>query len=386
MFYSDSLEVPYRHIHLASGAMSTNSSGACKDAKPACLSDDVVVVMRHILRERSNPEIVQLAKKLYKQGIFKCSKLKLLSKNLIEQKLSEQQVDLGEVADILEVWTALQKSSKSDSHFLDSELEDHAAVADDTSSVARGQGSGGSQGSPEGDNSKSARERSRSPRNRADDDDDSWGSWHHDGRRSEKVVGLVPLASVKGSVGLQQRQTPPSCLPPSLPRRGLQATQPCVSPQAARYRLQGLPPPLWTAVVENDIDEVKRLHQTGGRAAIEMQHQRWTPLMVACERGFVDIASFLLENGADTSAVNGKGRCALSFAAAPSQDDQQNQRVSQLEIIELLSRHGAEIDRRDKMGKTPRDYAETDSRCPQTSDPCWQRAAAAELLAALENV
>ena len=67
------------------------------------------------------------------------------------------------------------------------------------------------------------RSRSRSL-NRADDDDDSWGSWHHDGRRSfievrstcssrsEKVVGLVPLASVKGSVGLQQRRMP---MPPA---------------------------------------------------------------------------------------------------------------------------------------------------------------------------
>ena len=98
------------------------------------------------------------------------------------------------------------------------------------------------------------------------------------------------------------------------------------------------------------------------------------------------MALLLLERRADTSAVNKKGRCALSFAAAPSKDDQhQMQRVSHLEIIKLLASWGAQIDRQDKSGKTPWKYAHEASKRRETSDPSFQRAAAAELLKELEN-
>ena len=98
------------------------------------------------------------------------------------------------------------------------------------------------------------------------------------------------------------------------------------------------------------------------------------------------MALLLLEKRADTSAVNKKGRCALSFAAAPSKDDQhQIQRVSQLEIIKLLASFGAKIDRQDKSSKTPRDHAKEASDRRETRHPCFKRAAAAKLLEELEN-
>ena len=108
--------------------------------------------------------------------------------------------------------------------------------------------------------------------------------------------------------------------------------------------------------------------------------------MAACERGYFSIAQFLLEKGADTSAVNRKGRCALSFAAAPSKDEQQkDQRPSQLDIIKLLSEHGAMIARKDGRGRTPRDHAEAEANALATNDPQWKRAEAARMLADLEN-
>lgn len=141
---------------------------------------------------------------------------------------------------------------------------------------------------------------------------------------------------------------------------------------------------MWTAIIEADVEEVQRLLRQG--VSIELRHQNWTPLMAACERGHFSIALLLLEKGADTSAVNRKGRCALSFAAAPSKDDEQkDQRVSQLEIIKLLAQHGAKIDRKDERGRTPRAHAEAGSKAPPTSDPRWKRAEAAKMLSDLEK-
>ena len=95
------------------------------------------------------------------------------------------------------------------------------------------------------------------------------------------------------------------------------------------------------------------------------------------ERGHFSIALLLLENR--------KGRCALSFAAAPSKDDQhQIRRVSQLDIINLLASHGAQIDGQDVRDKTPRDHAQGASESPETSNPSFNRAAAVYLLKKLE--
>ena len=98
------------------------------------------------------------------------------------------------------------------------------------------------------------------------------------------------------------------------------------------------------------------------------------------------MAEILLESRADTAAVNNKGRCALSFAAAPSKDKQhQMHRVSHLAIIKLLASYGAKIDREDDRGKTPKQHAKEAAERQETGDPRFQRAAAAALLEELEN-
>jgi hypothetical protein len=275
---------------------------------------DLFAVMRNILTKRDNSEIVKLAKKLDQQGINQTTSLKVLSKGLLERKLSDKWDSLGNVADVMLVWTALQQSNKGNGK------------------------SGNSKGSSKGKKgAKSSRGRSRSPR----------------GRDQQRGRGATPRSSSKASLG-------------------------------GRSSRDEEPPPLWTAIIEEDVEEVQRLLRQG--VNIELRHQNWTPLMAACERGYFSIALLLLEKGADTSAVNRKGRCALSFAAAPSKDEQQkDQRVSQLDIIKLLSQHRAKIDRKDDRGRTPRAHAEAGAKAPATSDPRWKRAQAARMLADLEK-
>lgn len=277
---------------------------------------DLLPVLRKVLTTRGNSEIDNLAKKLDQQGINQTSSLKVLSKSFLERKRSEKWASdgLGDVADVMEVWTALQQSNK-------------------------GKGkAGNSKGSSKGKKGgRSSRGRSRSPR----------------GRDQQRGHGATPRSSSKTSLG----------------------------GRSSRYEE---PLPLWTAIIEEDVNEVQRLLQQG--VNIELRHQNRTPLMAACERGHFWIAQLLLDKGADTSAVNRKGRCALSFAAAPSKDEQQkDQRPSQLDIIKLLSHHGAKIHRKDDRGRTPRAHAETGAKAPATRDPRWKRAQAAQMLADLEN-
>lgn len=272
---------------------------------------DLFAVMRNVLTKRGNSEIVKLAKKLDQQGINQTSSLKVLSKSLLERKLSEKWDTLGDVADVMEVWTALQQGN---------------GKAGNSKRSSKGKKGG-----------KSSRGKSRSPK----------------GRDQQRGRGATPRSSSKASLGGRSPRDEESLS-------------------------------LWTAIIEEDDDEMQRLLRQG--VNIELRHQNWTPLMAACERGYFSIALLLLEKGADTSAVNRKGRCALSFAAAPSKDEQQkDQRPSQLDIIKLLSQHGAKIDRKDDRGRTPRAHAEAEARAPATTDPRWKRAQAARMLADLEN-
>ena len=291
--------------------------GVVKSAEGSSDGDALIVSLRSILTSRSTPEIVKLAEKLSAHGIKGVTSFQVLSKITIETKLSPE-LPLGELADVLEVWTALQKRSKG---------------------VGKGSSEGYTlKGSCKDKSETSTRGRSRSVRGCGRDRGCS---------QSSRLLS-------KGCVGVNS----------SLDDEHLS---------------------LWTATIENNVDEVTKLVRQG--VSTEMRHQNWTPLMAACERGHFCIALFLLEHRADTSAVNKKGRCALSFAAAPSKDNRlQEQRESSLEIIKLLATHGAIIDNRDRRKRTPRDYAERASKVSVTSDPRLKRAQAAKLLGELELV
>jgi len=284
----------------------------------------LVTVMRNALTARTPTQIRDLAAKLRQQGIEDSSALKVLSRNLLERELRAAGLSLGEVADVMKVWVALQKPPKNGGRA----------------------GKGASKGSWKGSNG-SRNHRSRSPRR-----DRGCPQRRDRGGRGANNQRSSSKASWVGSSGRSSRDDEA--------------------------------PPLFAAIRADDVEEVRRLIASG--ASVEQKHQGWTPLMVASELGggsggYFSIALLLLEKGADVNATNRKGRCALSFAAAPSRDEaKKEQRVSALELIKLLISWEAKRDRKDDRGKTPRDYAEADSNRPLTSDPRLKRAQAAALL------
>ena len=71
----------------------------------------------------------------------------------------------------------------------------------------------------------------------------------------------------------------------------------------------------------------------------------WTPLHLAIEKGFYEIAKMLIEKGADVNAINNRGRAPLHFN-------------ENLQILKLLIEKGANINEKDKeTGWTPLHFA-----------------------------
>ena len=121
----------------------------------------------------------------------------------------------------------------------------------------------------------------------------------------------------------------------------------------------GPPPVLWKAVEEGDFDEVRRLLQVNDCDPDET-HKLWTPLMKAAEEGHIQIATLLLDRGADVHAKNKKGRDSLSFAAAPSMRRESTD--SHSHMLQLLVSRGADPLRKDERGRTAKDIATHEGR------------------------
>ena len=101
------------HLSEESRQKSRMTGEAIKES--SCAEDlPLIPLMMRILANKQPAEIAQLAKKLNTEGIREANSLKVLPRNLIERRLS-QKLNLGEVADVLEVWTALQTSHKGKS-------------------------------------------------------------------------------------------------------------------------------------------------------------------------------------------------------------------------------------------------------------------------------
>eukprot|EP00930_Biecheleria_cincta_P084484 TRINITY_DN73947_c0_g1_i1.p1 TRINITY_DN73947_c0_g1~~TRINITY_DN73947_c0_g1_i1.p1 ORF type:complete len:301 (+),score=45.41 TRINITY_DN73947_c0_g1_i1:33-935(+) len=118
--------------------------------------------------------------------------------------------------------------------------------------------------------------------------------------------------------------------------------------------------PLWQAVCDGDEKLCRDI--LSGRADPDTQHQGWTPLMKAAETGQYIIADLLLDYNASTSAVNAKGRGALSLAAAPPNTSDGQRRPAQLDIINLLLDRGADLNAKDQRGQTAIDRAKKEER------------------------
>ena len=118
-------------------------------------------------------------------------------------------------------------------------------------------------------------------------------------------------------------------------------------------------PELWAAAERNDETLVQELLDQD--KDIEERFEGWTPLMKAAEEDAVEAMRMLLDKKADIEAFNRKGRTALSFAAAPSNDGK-TRRPTPVSCLRLLLERGADVNRKDERGISPKDYAIKDKR------------------------
>jgi len=122
-------------------------------------------------------------------------------------------------------------------------------------------------------------------------------------------------------------------------------------------------PELWNAVAQGDATKVQDLleQEVNVIELVEETFEGWSPLMKASENGDTVIMTMLINKGANIEATNRKGRTALSFAAAPSNDGS-TPRPTRVEAIRLLLQFGADAMRKDKMGQTAKSRAANEGR------------------------
>ena len=82
-------------------------------------------------------------------------------------------------------------------------------------------------------------------------------------------------------------------------------------------------------------------------------HKGQTALHCAAKAGFVDIAAVLLARGADLNAVDAAGETPLASALRSTVKNRDGLR----EVVRLLAQGGADPDREDKHGHSPRRIA-----------------------------
>ena len=89
---------------------------------------------------------------------------------------------------------------------------------------------------------------------------------------------------------------------------------------------------LFNKVMQNDIEAVKELIASG--ADINQQNEMYghTPLIIACNYDYVELAIFLMSEGADVNIQGKDGSTALIAAGSNSQ-----------ELVELLLSKGADV-------------------------------------------
>ena len=118
-------------------------------------------------------------------------------------------------------------------------------------------------------------------------------------------------------------------------------------------------PDLWAAVEMNDEAGVQQLLALGKDP--EEKFEGWSPLMKSAEEGAVEIMCMLLAKSVDLEARNKKGRTALSFAAAPSNNGSEV-RPTPVATLRLLLESGAKTQCKDVMGRTAKDRAVHEKR------------------------
>lgn len=103
------------------------------------------------------------------------------------------------------------------------------------------------------------------------------------------------------------------------------------------------PPTLWSAVRDDDQDEITRILADGVDVNALERETGTTALSIAAGRGFDEIMSVLIDAGADVNVRNRDGSTPLHAAALLGKTDA---------VSELLA-HGARTDTRNRLGEFP---------------------------------
>lgn len=96
---------------------------------------------------------------------------------------------------------------------------------------------------------------------------------------------------------------------------------------------------LFRSAMSNNIDSVKELLKSGADINQQNNNYGYTPLLMACELGYREMAELLISEGADISLKGNNGATALILAARTSQP-----------IATLLLSKGADINARSDNG------------------------------------
>ena len=115
-----------------------------------------------------------------------------------------------------------------------------------------------------------------------------------------------------------------------------------------------------SAVRHRDVQAVRRYIAAGSNVRIRIHPSRYgdgyTPLHVACEKGFPEIVKILIDAGADVDASDNLGNTPLMACVvaddAPGQSD----------CARLLIEAGADVARQDEDGNTALHFAHVSTR------------------------
>ncbi len=108
---------------------------------------------------------------------------------------------------------------------------------------------------------------------------------------------------------------------------------------------------LTKAAQKGDAEEVEQLLKKGSDP--DERQMGITALMMACNRGHLDVVRLLVEKGADVNAKDWEGWSPLMAAAAgAAHDDPRNREERCLEIVKLLIDHGANVNQKGKRFQT----------------------------------
>lgn len=104
---------------------------------------------------------------------------------------------------------------------------------------------------------------------------------------------------------------------------------------------------LLQAVENQNIQEVKRLIETGANLNYNENFKKQAPIYIAVQRKNMDIIKLLVDAGADLNVRNYEGWTPLIYAVSSNEDE------TSLKIINLLLEAGADVNLSDNTGQTP---------------------------------